>query len=144
MAVDSALSSPLGPPANEKDAKALQFIEDLTRNADSVQERVLAEILRRNSEVEYLSRFSLAGATDRDTFKKTIPVVTYEDLQPDIQRIANGDRSNIFSSHPISEFLTRLIIIVFRNLNLKSVQMFCLFKTNSLIAALALLPGRGN
>ncbi|KDP32021.1 hypothetical protein JCGZ_12482 [Jatropha curcas] len=106
MAVDSGLSSPLSPPASEKDAKVLQFIEDMTKNVDSVQERLLAEILSRNSETEYLSRFSLQGATDRDTFKSKIPVVTYEDLQPDIQRIANGDRSPIFSAHPVSEFLT--------------------------------------
>lgn len=109
MAVDSVTSSPPAPPAtaSEKDAKALQFIEETTRNTDSVQERVLSEILSRNAETEYLKRFGLLGATDRDTFKSKVPVVTYEDLQPEIQRIANGDRSLILSSHPISEFLTR-------------------------------------
>ncbi|XAR52888.1 hypothetical protein NMG60_11021211 [Bertholletia excelsa] len=106
MAVDSVLSSPLGPPACEKDAKALHFIEEMTRNADSVQERVLGEILGRNAETEYLQRFGLYGATDRATFKSKIPAITYEDLQPEIQRIANGDRSPILSSDPISEFLT--------------------------------------
>lgn len=109
MAVDSALSSPLGPPACEKDAKALQFIEETTRNADMVQEKVLAEILSRNAEVEYLKRFKLDGATDRETFKSKLPVITYEDLMPEIQRIANGDRSAILSAHPISEFLTRSV-----------------------------------
>ncbi|OIW16752.1 hypothetical protein TanjilG_06949 [Lupinus angustifolius] len=106
MAVDSILSSPLGPPACEKDAKALQFIEDMTRNADTVQQRVLAEILSRNAETEWLKRFKLGGATDRETFKSKIPVIMYEDVQPEIQRIANGDRSAILSAHPISEFLT--------------------------------------
>ncbi|CAN6562897.1 unnamed protein product [Malus baccata var. baccata] len=106
MAIDTVTSSPLGPPATEKDAKALQFIEETTRNTDSVQERVLSEILRRNAETEYLKRFGLGGATDRDSFKSKVPVVTYEDLLPEIQRIANGDRSPILSSHPISEFLT--------------------------------------
>ncbi|KAM7507152.1 hypothetical protein LguiA_017605 [Lonicera macranthoides] len=106
MAIDSSLSSPLGPPANEKDAKALEFIEEMTRNADPVQEKVLGEILSRNGKTEYLQRFQLKGATDRDTFKSKVPVVTYEDLQPEITRIANGDRSPILSSHPISEFLT--------------------------------------
>ncbi|XP_068345057.1 probable indole-3-acetic acid-amido synthetase GH3.1 [Pyrus communis] len=106
MAIDTATSSPLSPPATEKDAKALQFIEETTRNTDSVQERVLSEILRRNAETEYLKRFGLGGATDRDSFKSKVPVVTYEDLLPEIQRIANGDRSPILSSHPISEFLT--------------------------------------
>lgn len=107
MAVDSALSSPLGPPACEKDAKALRFIEEMTRNAEAVQEKVLAEILSRNADVEYLKRYKLGGATDRETFKSKIPIIKYEDLQPEIQRIANGDRSAILSAHPISEFLTR-------------------------------------
>ena len=109
MAVDSSLSSPLGPPACEKDAKALRFIEEMTRNADTVQENLLAEILRRNAETEYLRRFNLGGATDRDTFKSKLPIITYEDLQPEIQRIADGDRSPILSAHPISEFLTRFV-----------------------------------
>ncbi|XP_075504848.1 putative indole-3-acetic acid-amido synthetase GH3.1 [Primulina tabacum] len=106
MAVDSILSSPLGPPACEKDAKALQFIEEMTRNADSVQENVLAEILARNAHTEYLEGYKLGEATDRETFKSKIPVVTYEDLHPLIQRIADGDRSPILSAHPVSEFLT--------------------------------------
>ncbi|KAF1869288.1 hypothetical protein Lal_00020965 [Lupinus albus] len=111
MAVDSILSSPLGPPACKKDAKALQFIEDMTRNADTVQERVLAEILSRNAETEWLKRFKLGGATDRETFKSKIPVIMYEDVQPEIQRIANGDRSAILSVHPISEFLTSMFVV---------------------------------
>ena len=103
----SLSSCRLGPPACEKDAKALQFIEEMTRNVDSVQEKVLAEILSQNANTEYLQRFKLGGATDRDTFKSKMPIITYEEIQPDIQRIANGDRSPIFSSHPVSEFLTR-------------------------------------
>ncbi|PSS30715.1 Indole-3-acetic acid-amido synthetase [Actinidia chinensis var. chinensis] len=106
MAVDSGLPSPMGPPASERDAKALQLIEEMTRNPGAVQEKVLREILSQNAETEYLRRYGLGGAIDRDTFKARVPVVTYEDLQPEIQRIANGDRSPIFSSHPISEFLT--------------------------------------
>ncbi|KAH9622799.1 hypothetical protein KSS87_022277 [Heliosperma pusillum] len=106
MAVDSVLSSALGPPACDKDAKALRFIEEMTRNADKVQEKVLGEILSRNAETEYLKRYKLGSANDKECFKAKLPMVTYEDIQPEIQRIANGDRSPILSSHPISEFLT--------------------------------------
>ncbi|KAL0454292.1 UNVERIFIED_CONTAM: putative indole-3-acetic acid-amido synthetase GH3.1 [Sesamum latifolium] len=106
MEIDPISSTQMGSPASQKDAKALQFIEEMTRNADSVQQNVLAQILTRNAETEYLKGFSLDGATDRETFKSEVPIVTYEDLQPLIQRIANGDRSPILSSHPISEFLT--------------------------------------
>ncbi|XP_076910865.1 indole-3-acetic acid-amido synthetase GH3.6-like [Bidens hawaiensis] len=90
----------------EKNKNALQFIEDVTSNPDQVQKQILAEILSQNASVEYLNRHGLSGHTDRETFKKLIPVVTYEDLHDDITRIANGDKSAILSSHPISEFLT--------------------------------------
>ncbi|KAK4420707.1 Indole-3-acetic acid-amido synthetase GH3.6 [Sesamum alatum] len=90
----------------ENNKRKLEFIEDVTRNADEVQQRVLAEILSRNAYVEYLKRHGLQGQTDRETFKKIMPVVTYEDMLPDINRIANGDMSPILCSHPISEFLT--------------------------------------
>lgn len=92
-------------------AKALNFIEEMTTNPDAVQENVLAEILSQNAETEYLKSFNLGGATDRKTFKSKIPMTTYEDIQPFIQRIANGDRSPILSAHPISEFLTRYVLI---------------------------------
>lgn len=90
----------------EKNKKCLQFIEDVTSNPDNVQRQILSEILTQNANVEYLIRHGLSGYTDRETFKKLVPVVTYEDLQNDITRIANGDKSPILSSHPISEFLT--------------------------------------
>ncbi|KMZ56637.1 GH3 family protein [Zostera marina] len=98
--------SPLGPAACVNDQKKLKFIQDITTRTDQVQEKLLAEILEMNAQTEYLNRFDLGGSTERAMFKARIPMVTYEDIQPDIQRIANGDRSSILSSHPISEFLT--------------------------------------
>ncbi|KAI4334057.1 hypothetical protein L6164_018794 [Bauhinia variegata] len=86
--------------------KALKYIEDVTSNADEIQKRVLAEILSRSAQVEYLQRHGLDGCTDRDTFKRVMPVFTYDDLKPDFDRIANGDTSPILCSKPISEFLT--------------------------------------
>ncbi|KAJ9182773.1 hypothetical protein P3X46_006729 [Hevea brasiliensis] len=86
--------------------KTLQFIEDVTSNPDEVQKKVLEEILSLNAHVEYLQRHGLNGHTDRETFKKHMPIITYEDIQPDINRIANGDTSPILCSKPISEFLT--------------------------------------
>lgn len=97
----------------ENNKKKLEFIEDVTKNADEVQKRVLAEILSRNAYVEYLKRHGLNGHTDRDTFKKTMPVITYEEILPDINRIANGDMSPILCSEPISEFLTRSVLSKF-------------------------------
>jgi len=91
----------------QENKRALEYIEEVTRNADEIQEKVLAEILSCSAQAEYLQRHGLDGRTDRITFKKLVPVVNYEDLKPDIDRIANGDTSPILCSKPISEFLTR-------------------------------------
>ncbi|CAJ1956856.1 unnamed protein product [Sphenostylis stenocarpa] len=90
----------------EKNREILNFIEDVTTNADDVQKKVLCEILSLNANVEYLRRHGLNGQTECDTFKKLLPVITYEDVQPDINRIANGDTSPILTSKPVTEFLT--------------------------------------
>ncbi|GAV71170.1 LOW QUALITY PROTEIN: GH3 domain-containing protein [Cephalotus follicularis] len=90
----------------DRDNKALQFIEYVTSNADEMQKRVLAEILSRSANVECLQRHGLNGNTARHTFKKVMPIVTYEGLKPDIDRIAYGDTSPILCSKPITEFLT--------------------------------------
>ncbi|KNA07605.1 hypothetical protein SOVF_170310 [Spinacia oleracea] len=91
----------------EKDEAALRFIEEVTSRCDEVQRAVLAQILSRNAETEYLKRHGMNGCVDMETFKNKIPVVTYEDIHSDIQRIANGDFSPLLCAQPITEFLTR-------------------------------------
>ncbi|KAI4366110.1 hypothetical protein MLD38_022030 [Melastoma candidum] len=91
---------------SEMNRSSLQFIEDVTSRADQVQGHVLSEILSHNAGVEYLRQLGLEGGIDRDTFKEVVPVITYDDLQPYVIRIANGDTSPILCSRPISEFLT--------------------------------------
>uniref|UniRef100_M1CC69 GH3 family protein n=1 Tax=Solanum tuberosum TaxID=4113 RepID=M1CC69_SOLTU len=91
----------------EENKKNLEFIEEVTTNVDEVQKRVLHEILTRNANIEYLQRLNLNGRTDREAFKKVVPVITYEDIQSNINRIANGDRSPILCSQPVSEFISR-------------------------------------
>ncbi|GJN07056.1 hypothetical protein PR202_ga24847 [Eleusine coracana subsp. coracana] len=90
------------------DAEKLAFIEEVTSDVDAVQERVLAEILGRNAESEYLKECGLAGATDRASFRAKVPMVTYEDVEPYIRRIADGDGSPILTGpeYPVSEFFT--------------------------------------
>ncbi|CAN1775012.1 Indole-3-acetic acid-amido synthetase GH3.6 [Linum perenne] len=90
----------------EKNKSILDTIEVVTTDPDDVQTKLLHHILSSNSNVEYLQRHRLNGATDRQTFKKLVPVISYEDISPDITRIANGDTSPILCSQPISEFLT--------------------------------------
>ncbi|KAJ4968371.1 hypothetical protein NE237_015072 [Protea cynaroides] len=91
---------------NEKEG-SLKLVDDLTRNANQVQQQILKEILTQNADTEYLRGFLGSGkGFDRELFKNKVPIVKYEDIKPYIERIANGESSQIISAQPISELLT--------------------------------------
>ncbi|KAF8400092.1 hypothetical protein HHK36_015967 [Tetracentron sinense] len=89
---------------NDKEA-SMNLVEDLTTNAKQVQKLILEEILTKNVDTEYLRGF-LCGRPDKELFKKKVPIVSYEEIKPYIERIANGEPSCIISVQPISELLT--------------------------------------
>ncbi|KAL0654274.1 hypothetical protein Bca4012_096965 [Brassica carinata] len=78
-------------------------LEELTSNAKKIQDNVLDKILKTNANTEYLHRF-LEGSSDKELFKKNVPVVSYEDVKPYIDRVANGEPSDIISGEPITTF----------------------------------------
>ncbi|GFQ08606.1 probable indole-3-acetic acid-amido synthetase gh3.1 [Phtheirospermum japonicum] len=53
-----------------------------------------------NADTEYLKGFNV----DKETFKSKVPMVTHQDIQPLIRRIADGDSSPLLCAQPISEF----------------------------------------
>ncbi|CAF2282673.1 BnaA04g16140D [Brassica napus] len=81
----------------------LKALEKLSSNAKQIQEDMLEEILRSSANTEYLRRF-LHGSSDKELFKKNVPVVTYEDVKPYMERVANGEPSNVISGEPITQF----------------------------------------
>ncbi|KAJ8898806.1 hypothetical protein K2173_007231 [Erythroxylum novogranatense] len=87
-----------------KGEEALKEIENITKKADEVQQNLLKRILEQNGETEYLSQY-LKGLKNIAEFKRTVPVTTYKDVYPYIQRIANGEDSSLITGRPITEML---------------------------------------
>ncbi|XP_050363357.1 putative indole-3-acetic acid-amido synthetase GH3.9 [Argentina anserina] len=87
-----------------KGEEALKEIERLTSKADKVQLNILKEILTRNVDTEYLSKY-MKGSKEVSDFKQCVPVITYKSIRPYIQRIANGEDSSLITGHPITEML---------------------------------------
>ena len=106
-----------------KGEEALKEIERLTSEADTVQEELLTEILTRNCETEYLSKYiDSKGTKDLllSQFKKCVPVITYKDIQPYIERISNGEHSSLITGHPITEMLCRSFLFLSLSLSLSN------------------------
>lgn len=89
-----------------KQSDALQELEMLTVNAKEAQQLILTKILERNQASEYLSKF-MNRSTNTSTFKRNVPVVTYDVVQPYITRISTGEDSSIISGDRIVELLRR-------------------------------------
>ncbi|EOA26786.1 hypothetical protein CARUB_v10022875mg [Capsella rubella] len=89
---------------NYKGENALKELERITSKAAEVQDNILCGILERNKETEYLSKY-MKGFKDILEFKRSVPIITYKDIYPYIQRIANGEDSSLITGHPITEIL---------------------------------------
>lgn len=87
----------------------LKDLEELTSNAKQIQDDVLKEILTLNANTKYLRQF-LHGNSDKELFKKNVPVVSYDDVKPYIERVANGEQTDLISGGPITRFLGRYIL----------------------------------
>ncbi|CAO2149139.1 unnamed protein product [Urochloa humidicola] len=82
--------------------EAINEFEALTRDAGRVQQDTLKKILELNADAEYLNHFGLNGRTDVQSYKSCIPLCVHSDLEPYIQRIADGDSSPILTGEPIT------------------------------------------
>ncbi|WZZ41468.1 LOW QUALITY PROTEIN: hypothetical protein YC2023_037727 [Brassica napus] len=76
-------------------------LKKLTSNVKQIQDY---EILTLNANTEYLRGY-LHGSCDKELFKKNVPVVSYDDVKPYIERVVNGEPSNVISGKPITRFL---------------------------------------
>ncbi|KAB2595820.1 jasmonic acid-amido synthetase JAR1-like [Pyrus ussuriensis x Pyrus communis] len=84
--------------------KSIEDFEAMTKDAERVQRKTLKKILEENGSAEYLQGLGLNGRTDPESFKACVPLVTHKDLDPYIQRIAEGDSSPILTGKPVPSF----------------------------------------
>ncbi len=72
-----------------------------TRNSQPYQEKVLKNILRKNASTEYgrKNRFAHIGSVQE--FQKSVPVITYANIQPAIERMAEGEHGILCHEKPV-------------------------------------------
>ncbi|KAK5844042.1 indole-3-acetic acid-amido synthetase GH3.10-like [Gossypium arboreum] len=93
------------------DHDIIRWFDTISTNVATVQRETLRQILELNRGVEYLKKWF--GDKDLDIremdacemeslYTCLVPLVSHEDLEPFIQRIADGDTSPILTQHPIT------------------------------------------
>ncbi|KAG6555202.1 hypothetical protein Mapa_003241 [Marchantia paleacea] len=67
-------------------------IVNLLENVKEVQRRLLENLLERHGDCEYLRKYKKDGKIEVQTFRERVPVITYEDIEGDIQRTAQQEK----------------------------------------------------
>lgn len=70
------------------------------------QKQFLLDILNRNSVTEYGRKYNFAKINNERDFQKHIPINTYQDLEPYIEKIINGHKNVLTADIPIMFNLT--------------------------------------
>jgi len=92
------------------------WFEHVSENAYKVQSETLRRILELNSGVEYLRKWlgtvdveKMDDYTLETLFTSLVPIVSHADLDPYIQRIADGETSPLLTQEPITVLSLRYI-----------------------------------
>ena len=68
-------------------------LEDITYNPMRSQEDFVIRLMRENARTEYGRKNNFKNIHTMDEFRRYIPLTTFEDYAPYIERIANGERN---------------------------------------------------
>ncbi|KAM7492270.1 hypothetical protein LguiA_035191 [Lonicera macranthoides] len=97
------------PPPALSNWDMIKWFEDLAENAGPVQTQTLRRILELNCGAEYLKKWlgdihfeDVDDDSIESLFTSLVPLASHSDLEPYIQRIADGDTSPLLTQHPIT------------------------------------------
>ncbi len=77
-----------------------------TKHPQAAQTKLLLDILRNNRDTEYGKEHAFSRITDADEFAKTVPINTFSDLAPYVERMKNGQRNILTADQPVMFNLT--------------------------------------
>ena len=81
--------------------RVANIFEYQTKNLLETQEQVLLSKLRKNSETEYGKRYHFSEIKNPKEFQRNVPIITYDDISKDVERIKNGEQNILTSQNPI-------------------------------------------
>jgi hypothetical protein len=72
-----------------------------TRDPRRTQTELLLGMLRRNADTEYGRRYNFASINSIADYQKQVPLITYADIQQDMERVAGGAKNVFTAEDPV-------------------------------------------
>ena len=67
-------------------------------SVESAQKKVLAYMLRKGAQTEYGEKFGFSGISDFKEYAQNVPMVTYDEIEPYIERLKKGEQNLVWPS----------------------------------------------
>ena len=71
------------------------------KNAREINDRLLFKILKTNQSSEYGRRYHFDQIKSIEEFRSTVPITTFEDYEPYVKRMIDGNEKNLLTSLPL-------------------------------------------
>lgn len=105
---------------NNYECDIIRWFEYISENAGEVQRETLRRILEQNYDVEYLKKRlgdtkiqDMDGCEMETLYTSLVPLASHADLEPYVQRIADGDTASLLTQEPITKLSLRWIPLLF-------------------------------
>lgn len=79
----------------------LSQFADICENPRKATEELLLKILKDNAETEYGKKYHFADIHSLEEYSRTVPVITYDDISDDIERMKEGEK-NVLTAYPFA------------------------------------------
>ena len=84
--------------------KAFREIEEASRHATSFSEQLLMKLVSDSKDTEYGKKYHFDSIKSIDDYKRLVPISTYDDYAPYIERIVKKGEENVLTSRKIVHF----------------------------------------
>jgi len=88
----------------EKSFKILHRLDQESEDAVNVNRSLLMRIVKDNKDTEFGRKHSFDKITDPDSYRKKIPLSTYEDYEDIIRRMMENGEKNLITAYPVPYF----------------------------------------
>jgi hypothetical protein len=75
--------------------------DEATRDPRRTQTELLLGMLRRNADTEYGRRYNFASINSIADYQKQVPLITYADIQQDMEQVAGGAKNVFTAEDPV-------------------------------------------
>ncbi|MCR5665280.1 MAG: GH3 auxin-responsive promoter family protein [Eubacterium sp.] len=104
MIVDKITNHVFCATLKKKGANSVRHLDEASRNAVAVSEKLIMDIVRDNADTEYGRKYGFADIKSIEDYKKKVPFTTYDDYYPYIKRMLENDEENLITVYPVQHY----------------------------------------